>query len=233
MKTFKPTDFFVFGYFGFVTNQIDGQTVKTRMVHRLFEEYLGDKVPIYDTESLKSNKIGLIKAILNITRVRYVIYLPARNNLKRFLPFLVILSQIFKFQIHYFVIGGWLPHFIEKNKNIERKLKKISWIYVETRKMEDLLTNKLNFSNITWFPNFRFTNPEIPQKTKSEKLNMVYLSRISIEKGIDTIFWFLDSLTDDRSTLKFQIDFYGPIDENDKDFFDEQIKLHQAAGYRG
>jgi glycosyltransferase involved in cell wall biosynthesis len=43
----------------------------------------------------------------------------------------------------------------------------------------------------------------------------------------------LGSLADDYNNLTIQIDFYGPIDENDKDYFNEQINLFQNTKYKG
>lgn len=38
----KKTKVLVLGYFGYMTNQLDGQTVKTRDVYRLAKEQLND-----------------------------------------------------------------------------------------------------------------------------------------------------------------------------------------------
>ena len=235
MSVLKNDYIFVFGYFGLVTDQIDGQTVKTRMVHRLFEENLGSKINFFDTEMLKFNKLSLLKALLHLTKVKYVIYLPAQNNLKRFFPILFFLSGIFNFQIHYFVIGGWLPQFVMINKKIGRKLRKIAGIYVETRKLEGILSNNFSFSNVKWFPNFRFKyKGKALKKNDSEKLKVVYLSRITKKKGIDTVFWFLDSLNNESKKQRLQIDFYGPIDKIDKNYFEEQSKRHKlVTTYKG
>ena len=45
----------VLGYFGYNTNQLDGQTVKTRDIYRLVEEQAGGKVDYYDTEDFQFN----------------------------------------------------------------------------------------------------------------------------------------------------------------------------------
>ena len=152
----KPSDLFVFGYFGYVSNQLDGQTVKTRMIHRLLEENTGKKISYYDTELLKKNKLSLMVSLFRIIRAKHIIYLPAQNNLRNFFPILYFLSRIFNFKIHYFVVGGWLTQFVVENKRIGRKLKNIAGIYVETRKMQEQLVKASFFANVIWFPNFRF-----------------------------------------------------------------------------
>ena len=46
----------VLGYFGLQTNQLDGQTVKTRDLYRLVSQEF-DNVEYYDTEDFKINKL--------------------------------------------------------------------------------------------------------------------------------------------------------------------------------
>lgn len=232
MKNMVPSEIYIFGYFGYVTDKLDGQTVKTRMVKRLFEEKLGGEVPYFDTEIIKSNKFSLLWALFQIIKAKYVIYLPAQNSLKQFFNPLYFLSQLFRFKIYYFVIGGWLPQFISTNKNIKKKLRKISRIYVETKTLEKLLKNE-NFINIDWFPNFRFRERVTFNKIESEKLRIVFLSRVTKKKGIDLIFWFLKSIAESKFIEKVQIDFYGPVDEHDKDYFYGQLKSNKSVNYRG
>jgi len=229
----KPSDLFVFGYFGYVSNQLDGQTVKTRMIHRLLEENTGKKISYYDTELLKKNKLSLMVSLFRIIRAKHIIYLPAQNNLRNFFPILYFLSRIFNFKIHYFVVGGWLTQFVVENKRIGRKLKNIAGIYVETRKMQEQLVKASFFANVIWFPNFRFKNTITLQKEpNSVKLKIVFLSRITKEKGIDLIFWFLESLSEDQSE-NLQIDFYGQVKKEEKEYFYEKIKNTKSASYKG
>lgn len=227
-------DYFVFGYFGLVTNQLDGQTVKTLSVHRLFEENLGEKVPFYDTEDLKKNKLGLIKALFQIAMAKHIIYLPAQRNLKKFFPVLFFLSVVFRFRIHYFVVGGWLSDFVRRNPFYGKKLKNIDSILVETHKMlADL--ESLGFSNVAWFPNFREPIPQEKKlsRKKEDKLNLVFMSRITKLKGIDTVFEFLNWSRDKSIYKELSIDFYGPVDPQDKVYFFENLEKHKNASYLG
>ncbi len=234
MKQLNASDFFVFGYFGLVTNQLDGQTVKTRSVHRLFEENLGEKVPYYDTEELKKNKLSLITALFQIATAKHIIYLPAQRNLKRFFPVLFFLSRVFRLRIHYFVVGGWLPDFVRSKPVFRQKLKKIDSILVETHKMSNDLKS-LGFLNVVWFPNFREPISEakkMPRK-REDALNVVFMSRITKLKGIDTVFEFLDWFRNKSCYQTLSIDFFGPVDPQDKRFFFESLDKHGNANYHG
>ena len=52
------------GYFGYNTNQLDGQTVKTRDLYRLISEQSETPVDFYDTEEFQYRKLSLLKMYL-------------------------------------------------------------------------------------------------------------------------------------------------------------------------
>lgn len=229
MKQIRANDFFVLGYFGLESGQLDGQTVKTRSAHRLFEEKNGGKVPYYDTEKLKKSRGSILPALFRIIRTKHLIYLPAQNNLKQFFPLLFVLSKLFRFQIHYFVVGGWLMKFIAEYPTIGEKLKKIAGIYTETDKMKNGLQEEHNMNNVVVFPNFRFFNP---QKTIAENnkdvLKLVFYSRINRKKGLQLIFDLLATIK-----IPVELDFYGPVLNEDKEYFEININRFANARYRG
>lgn len=230
MKNLQAHDFFMFGYFGMFTNQLDGQTVKTRSVHQLFEEKLVDIVPYYDTEELKTNKWSLVQAVLRMVKSKHLMYLPAQNNLQYFFLPLFILSILFRFRIHYFVVGGWLSKFLEDKPGLKRRLKNIANIFVETQLLANEL-NHLGFKNVTCFPNFRFASPIPfnPTKDDSGVLKLVFFSRINKMKGYDTVFELISSGLLSNCT----IDFYGPIHAPDREDFDLKITQHEQTKYLG
>ena len=104
--------YLVLGYFGYKTNQLDGQTVKTRDLFRLLEENIGkDKVDYFDTQNFQYGISNVFVMFKKIMSCRYLFYLPAHNNLKYIFPILFPLSKIFRFNILYFIIGGWLVEY--------------------------------------------------------------------------------------------------------------------------
>lgn len=230
MKQLNASDFLVFGYFGLVTNQLDGQTVKTRSVHRLLEEKLHGNVSFYDTEKLKKSKVSLSSALLKLAKHKEIIYLPAGNNLKKFFPLLFFLSKLFSFNIHYFVVGGWLPKLLETHPSLKWMLKKISNIFVETTLMQKKLTDELGFDNISIFPNFRFVKYSKFQSdiSKNSMFKVVFMSRISRMKGIDFVFKYAKI-----APVNTQIDFYGPINKDDKCYFLQNIEDNSNTKYLG
>ena len=223
----------VLGYFGYKTNKLDGQTVKTRDLFRLVNEQIsGGKVDFYDTEKLKYNKLSIVKMFGKIIRSKTLVYLPAHNNLKVFFPIIFLLSMIFRINIHYFVVGGWLKEFLV-NLPIHRiMLSKISGIHVETKRLKRELEDNYKFVNVDVFPNFRFFD-FIPSRTDSDKLRLVFMARVMKQKGLDWIFELADYIVGNFLQNKFAITFYGQIDDSDREYFEQNVQRYPFAEYKG
>jgi glycosyltransferase involved in cell wall biosynthesis len=230
---FKSKDFFVVGNFGFLSKDLDGQNIKTREIHELFVQKLEGNVRYFDTDQLKKQKISILKFFIHIRRIKILIYLPGLNNLKFFSPLLYILSRLFNFKIHYFVVGGWLPDFISVSPYYKLNLSKIDCIYVETNEMLKRLTNGQKLNNVKWFPNFRVDHQAKRTSEQSQILKLVFFSRIRLDKGVDTIFSYLDSILNTPVYNKLTIDFYGAIDPPIANWFSTQIKKHSNSCFRG
>src|SRR5690606_29386324 len=149
----------VLGYFGYVTNQLDGQTIKTRNVYNLLKEKSQGKIEYFDTQSFKSSKLNILKMFWMIVKADYIFYLPAHNNLKYIFPLIYILAKISNTKINYLVIGGWLSKFLTNKKIHRSMLKDINGIYVETDSLlRDL--SEYNFGNLHKLYNFRMIDIE-------------------------------------------------------------------------
>ena len=102
----------VLGYFGYRTNKLDGQTVKTRNVYNLLTNCVTEDVDYYDTEDLKFNRLSALKMFYKVMRCHTLCYMPAYGNLRVLFPIIYCLSVLFHVKIHYFVVGGWLKDFL-------------------------------------------------------------------------------------------------------------------------
>lgn len=237
MTTNKPSNFFFIGNFGFTSSQLDGQTVKTRSIYDLFSMYLNCSLPYFDTDQLKTSKASLIAILPHLFRLDYLVYLPAYKNLKYFFPILFTLSKVFKFKIILFTVGGWFETFLIKHPSIALKLRNIDAIYFQTDELVQLMEKKYNFNNVEWIPNFRisetfhrsFPKPDNQKRT----FKIVFMSRINRKKGIDTIFEMLKVLHDHHMDKKIIVDFYGPIYEPDRLYFENQLSIFGNAKYQG
>src|SRR5690554_1674597 len=103
----------VLGYFGYETNQIDGQTIKTRDVYTLLKNSRNEEVSYFDTPSFQKSKFKLVNLLLELIKSQIVYYLPAQNNLKFIFPVVYIISELSSTKINYFVVGGWLVDLLE------------------------------------------------------------------------------------------------------------------------
>lgn len=109
----------VLGYFGYVTDQLDGQTVKTRNIYRLATEQCGkEQAEYFDTQEFKRNRLSLFKMFRMVTRTDILLYLPAHNNLRVLFPIIYCLSIVHQVTFHYFVVGGWLKELYQAHPDV-------------------------------------------------------------------------------------------------------------------
>lgn len=223
----------VLGYFGYQTNQLDGQTVKTRDVYRLAKEQLTDcDVEYFDTQSLQKSKLLLFKMFFKVMCCKTLFYLPAHNNLKVFFPVIFMLSQLFRFKIHYFVVGGWLREYLTHLPIHRFMLSRIKGIHSETKRLKKELEDYYRFSNIDIFPNFRFFE-FTPKLSDSEKLRIVFMARVMKQKGLDWIFDLADYISEHNLQDKYSITFFGPETEEEKEYFENNVAKYDFVEYKG
>ena len=222
----------VIGYFGYNTGQLDGQTVKTRDIYRLTIEQTHDAVDYYDTEDFKFNKMSIFKMFWKVIKCHTLFYLPAHNNLKYVFPFIYMLSVVFKFNIHHFVVGGWLREFLTKLPIHRFMLSRINGIHAETKRLKNELEEYYSFKNVDIFPNFRFFDFE-PKHSESKKLRLVFMARIMKQKGIDWIFKLAEHIATNKLQDKYSITFYGPETNEDKEYFENNVAKYEFVDYLG
>lgn len=224
--------FLVLGYFGYRTNKLDGQTVKTRDLFRLVNEQNPNKlVGYYDTEDLKYNKLSIFKMFWEVVRCKTLIYLPAHNNLKFFFPLLFLFSKLFHTDIHYFVIGGWLKEFLLNLPIHRRMLGCISGIHTETKRMKNELEYNYHFKNVDTFPNFRFFD-FTPLREETDKLRIVFMARVMKQKGLDWMFELADYIDKNQLHNRFTITFFGQINNDDYEYFNQKVQLYSFVEYK-
>lgn len=223
----------VLGYFGYLTNQLDGQTVKTRDVYRLAKEQSGDyTVDYFDTQDLKKNKLLVFRMFWKVIHCDILFYLPAHNNLKVFFPIIFIFSRLFKFNIHYFVVGGWLREYLTKLPIHRSMLSRINGIHAETKRLKKELEDYYGFNNVDVFPNFRFFEFN-PKSSESEKLRIVFMARVIRQKGLDWVFNLADYISEHKLKDKYSITFYGPEIDEEKEYFESNVAKYEFVKYRG
>jgi glycosyltransferase involved in cell wall biosynthesis len=129
-----------------------------------------------------------------------------------------------------FVIGGIMPKMLVDQKQKIEIYKEYKKLYVETNKMKEDL-NKLGLENVDVLPNCRIRpSDRITTKPSEIGLKCIFLSRITQEKGINTILNVFNAI---KHQYGITIDFYGPIDPRIKEDFEESIKKNTIISYKG
>lgn len=212
----------VIGHFGVGLDLANGQTIKTKIVTEAIEKNIGERVLIIDAhggvKAIIPVILGCIKALKNCDNI---ILMLTENGLKVTVPILSIFNRFYKKRIHYIVIGGWLPKFLEKQELLEKQLKTFFKIYVETNTMKKRLEEK-GFENIVVMPNCK-------ELTILDKKSLIYqneepvkictFSRVMKEKGIGDLVKIVKEINCDKKRI--ELDIYGQIDAQQTEWFNE------------
>ena len=218
-------DVCVIGHFGFGQELLNGQTVKTKIITKELEEQFGaDKVLKVDTHGGKKTMLKLVFQIGKMAKnCKNIAMMPAHNGVRFFAPLLCFWKRVYHVKLHYIVIGGWLPEFIENKKYLQKSLKKFDVIYVETDMMKKSLEEQ-GFKNIFVMPNCK----ELSILTEGElvyseimPLRLCTFSRVLKEKGIEDAIEAVQYINKKYNKEIFSLDIYGQIDENYVERFEE------------
>ena len=224
----------VCGYFGYITNQIDGQTIKTRNIFKLVSEKLKNSdISYFDSQLLSFSKWQLFKLLHKLCKADYLVYLPGKKNLKYIFPIIYYFSKILNIKIIYSVVGGWLADYLNETPKYVTMMQNLEVLLVETCYLKRTLENKYAFTNVTLFPNFRITNYK-PVIKNNNNFNIVFMARITEKKGVEMIFDFVEYYSQNKKSNKaVSVNFYGPIDIEYKNRFEFLLNTHDMAVYNG
>ena len=111
-------------------------------------------------------------------------------------------------------------------------LSRIKGIHAETKRLKKELEDYYSFNNVDIFPNFRFFE-FTPKPSESEKLRIVFMARVMKQKGVDWIFDMADYIKKNGLQEKFSITFFGPEDNEDKQYFESNVAKYGFVEYRG
>lgn len=209
----------VLGSFGYECKQLDGQTIKTRQVYRLLREnYLGC-VDYFCTLSLRKKPYLFLVLFYKILASQTIITIYASSGgFQTMVPLVFKLTRLLSKKMLYVAIGSTQVDCIEGLGNYSKKrndLLKISremeGFLAETKIVKEILVNKYHFTNVEVFPNFRYFDENISFSPANKgTLRLVFMARITPNKGYDVAFDFFESIK--GKNYDIILDFYGPID---------------------
>ena len=115
----------VCGHFGGKKIYLDGQTIKTKnLTDELMRQFGEREIRIIDTYGgVKKLPLVVLKLIIMLMKCRNIIILPAQNGLNSYVRMLIFLNAFFRKNIHYVVIGGWLPEYLNNKPRLMENLK--------------------------------------------------------------------------------------------------------------
>ena len=109
----------VIGHFAFGLEYLDGQTVKTKILTQALCDHFGEnEVLKADTHGWSQNPLKFMRKVWKtVSKAENIVILPAHNGLRVNAPLLAFQKLFFRSRkLHYVVIGGWLPVFLQKRK---------------------------------------------------------------------------------------------------------------------
>ncbi len=216
------------GHFGEGLNLLNGQTVKTKILTNELQNQFGkEQILKIDThggwKSLLKAPFQVLRALKKSTNV---VILPAHNGLRVYAPLLRWFRPLYrKRKLHYVVIGGWLPQFLQKRKRLKKVLSKFDGIYAETSTMQKALS-KIGLNNVFVMPNFKHLDvidKDQLQKAYQPPYNLCTFSRVMKEKGIETAVQTVRKINAQSGKTVYCLDIYGQVDAGQTAWF-QQLK---------
>lgn len=218
----------IIGFFGNGSSIAGGQEAKTCSLTKAMEGVYGkDKVVRIDTRDWKRHPMELLMQCLSAAKVtEHIIFLPAQNSVRVFIPLFSLLRTVFNCSVHYVVIGGWLPKMMQRRKMLARIAQKLDGIYVETQTMKADLDVQ-QFNNVSILPNFKYITP-IGEAELSDSVCRPYrvctFSRVMKEKGIEDAIEAVLAVNKVYGKDTLLLDIYGKIDLGYVENFNKLLK---------
>lgn len=204
-------------------NVYGGQTIKTRNFTEALQAHVGEKA-VYrsDTSGWQKRPFRLVRQICRaLARCEEVVILPAHQGVLVIPRLLRLLRGFRKTKLHYVVVGGWLPEFLQKRKGLTRCLKRFDGIYVETESMKAAL-EKQGFSNVVVLPNFKSIQVLAEDElvyAEGEPYRLCTFSRVLKEKGIEDAVHAVCAVNAALGRVAYTLDIYGRIDPHYEEDF--------------
>ena len=215
----------VIGHFAFGKNALNGQTVKTQILtQELYRRYQEEQVSCMDTAKGWKTLLlcrGMLKNALK--QHQNVVILPAQNGLRVIAPLLSRLKKAYpNRRIHYVVVGGWLPTFLQNRPKLKGCLMAFDGIYVETSTLQKAL-QRMGFDNVFVMPNCKPIPPlteGVKQPSHHAPCALCICSRVMAEKGIGDAVEAVRRVNTLLGREAATLTIYGQVDRGQVGWFD-------------
>ncbi|WP_299661700.1 glycosyltransferase [uncultured Psychromonas sp.] len=210
----------IIGNFGYVNNQLDGQTVRTRVLYESFSTL--ESVDYFDVNG-KNPFFAFFAIAFHLFKVENVYFVPGKKMLLFVSPLLIFYNVFTGHKIHLFTVGGWIGTLVSKNIYVKKIMKCFTTVNVELESIKKMLLSDSINSNVLF--NFRDFHFDIDKRFNNKgPVKLVYFSRVMEEKGVFkaiNVACALEKLLPGRYTL----DIYGTLCFRDTPQIDKFNKL--------
>lgn len=214
------------GNYDLESHKGDGQVIRTNIVTRALKEHYGDdSVCVLSYQNWKKNPLKLLISYIKLIKDSKVVVIFPDIRAYMFLILIgLFFGKVYHTTIFYNVIGGWLAKYLGNSPRNIKYVKKLKKLFVQTPTIKSDL-KKLGVDNVVLFPNFRYrelTPEDISSLHDSKPLKLVYMARITKDKGTDGLIKVINKINADE--VKFTLDIYGQVAENFKEEFSELLQ---------
>ena len=227
----------IIGHFGGKENILDGQTIKTKILHEELSKAIDWEIMKVDTYYKKKNPVKLlIDTFKCLFSTKDIIVLLSGNGMKFYFPILSFFAQKFHTNIYHDVIGGNLDVYVSKYPKFKKYLNSFQINWVETAGMKGRL-EKQGIENCEVMPNFKrlsIASIDISKQKFSEPYRFCIFSRVMREKGIEDAIDAIESINEEAGKEICSLDIYGRIDDGYVERFEKVLKqVTNAIQYKG
>lgn len=213
----------IIGHFGFGKELLNGQTIKTKIIADALKDAYGRQaIRCIDTHGGLRFLVKMPFTVLSVLFAsKNIVMLPAHKGLQLMAPLFYVLNFIFKRNLLYVVIGGWLPIMLKRHPILCSILKKWRGIFVETNSMRNKLLS-LGLTNVYVMPNCKqldILSPKDIPSTFPKPITVCTFSRVMKEKGIEDALEAIKIYNGKAGHSVVYLDIFGQIDSKQTEWF--------------
>lgn len=200
-----------------------GEEFKNQILfQKLTECYNCDLI---DTINWRRNPFIVIKLLFKILLQRQDSIIISASSLSsyRLIKILSVFPKVYR-KTNYFVIGGYFPKGLYEGIYKSKYYRGLNKIVVEGQFLKEKIVSNHPLNNVEVIPNFKRFDFAPKKKTiNKSRLDFVFISLITEDKGCDTIFGAISILKKREFSSDFTVSFYGKVDGTYQRKFQQNI----------
>ena len=206
----------------------------------LADEFVRRSVKVTYVNTQISTPRVIVELLKNASSSKHWYLSVSRNGQLILLPFAVVIKKLFpRMEIYFVPAGGQLYENITGMPKLPQRLyiwflRGASHIFVQTKGMKGKLRELVPAEKITVMPNgkpYRVTDFSESLPNKSDEKEVLFLSRVKREKGVEVLLETISLLRCEG--YKIVLDIYGLITPDYQDTFENLVSEKPYIRYKG